>query len=161
MPFPAAQSATAKGDPSNCKLEKNNFSGSEKLFFFKSGFEPLKCFILATCPLDLVKKVEKTVFQAKRVTHKLKKKTTFRAPKSCFFKSGVERPKCFILATCPFDLVKKVEKTVFQAKRVTHKLKKKTTFRSPKSCFFQKQFLSARNALSQPHAHSTWSTKLI
>ena len=34
VPFPAAQSATAKVDPSNCKL-KNNFSGSEKLFFPK------------------------------------------------------------------------------------------------------------------------------
>ena len=31
--FPAAQSGTAKRDPSNCKLEKNNFSGPEKLFF--------------------------------------------------------------------------------------------------------------------------------
>ena len=85
VPFPAAQSATAKGDPSNCKL-KNNFSGSEKLFFPK------------VWALDML------------YSHpQAQKKQLFGLRKVVFFKSGFERPKCFILATCPLDLVKKVD----------------------------------------------------
>ena len=85
VPFPAAQSATAKGDPSNCKL-KTTFRAPKSCFFQK--FEPSTCFIL---------------------THRLKKKQLFGLRKVVFFKSGFERPKCFILATCPLDLVKKVD----------------------------------------------------
>ena len=86
VPFPAAQSATAKGDPSKLQIKKTTFRAPKSCFFQK--FEPSTCFIL---------------------THRLKKKQLFGLRKVVFFKSGFERPKCFILATCPLDLVKKVD----------------------------------------------------
>ena len=53
--FPAAQSAIAMGDPSSWQISKNNFSGSEKLFFdfpvqtaVIAGSELFRCF--SSCP---------------------------------------------------------------------------------------------------------------
>ena len=83
VPFPAAQSATAKGDPSNCKL-KNNFSGSEKLFFPK------------VWALDML------------YSHpQAQKKTTFRAPKSCFFQKRFWAPEMLYPSHMPARLGQK------------------------------------------------------
>ena len=80
--FSSCPKRRCKGDPSNCKLEKNNFSGPEKLFFYfpfqtllGPGTKLFRCF--SSCP--------KRRCKGDPSNCKLGKKTTFQAPKSWFF----------------------------------------------------------------------------
>ena len=80
--FSSCQSAIAKGDPSNCKLEKNNFSGPEKLFFYfpfqtllGAGTELFRCLF----------QLPERHCKGRPFQLQIRKKTTFQAPKSCFF----------------------------------------------------------------------------
>ena len=90
---------------------------------------------------------------------KLEKKQLFRPRKVVFSKSGFEPSTCLILATCALDLVNKVD-VYFKAKRGAHRLKKKQ-LSGARKVVFSKSGLEPSNALFYPHAHSTWSTKLI
>ena len=134
--FSTSQSATAKGDPSKLQIKKTTFQAPKSCFFIfpsRHSWEQALSFSGAfSTSQSATAKGDPSKVQIR--------KQFFGLRKVVFFKSGFERPKCFILATCPLDLVQKVDISVFKAKRVTHRLQKKTTFRSPKSCFFQKWF---------------------
>ena len=134
VPFPAAQSATAKGDPSKLQIKKTTFQAPKSCFFIfpsRHSWEQARSFsgAFSSCPERHCKgrpfqlQIKKQLFGLRKVVfskslsprHALfsptgsKKKQLFGLRKVVFFKSGFERPKCFILATCPLDLVKKVD----------------------------------------------------
>ena len=104
--FQLPKAPLQKGDPSKLEIKKNNFSGPEKLFFhfpfqtlLGAGTKLFRClFQLPRAPL-----------QRETLPNCKLKKQLFRTRHFVFSKSGFERPTCFILATCPLDLVNKVD----------------------------------------------------
>ena len=82
VPFPAAQSATAKGDPSKLQIKKTTFQAPKSCFFIfpsRHSWEQARSFsgAFSSCPKRHCKR--ETLPNCKL------KKTTFQAPKSCFF----------------------------------------------------------------------------
>ena len=135
--------------------KKNNFSGSEKLFFQKvassqwnrdSSHMSTRTVVISRCKGKILVHPlrKKNNFSGSghvaRIKHvgrskPLLEKTTFRAPKSCFFWSLWVT--LFALKT---DISTFLTKSSGHVARIKHfgrskPLLKKTTFRSPKNCF--------------------------
>ena len=120
----ALQSAVKAIKAGSFTQGKNHFSGSEKLFFPK------------VWALDML------------YSHpQAQKKTTFRAPKSCFFQKRFWAPEMLYPSHMPARLGQKSWYIPFLRQKGSPTGSKKNNFSEPEKLFFPKVVLSARHVL--------------
>ena len=126
--FPAAQSAIAKGDPSNWQIKKTTFQAPKSCF---SIFTSRHCWEQAVSFSGAFPAAQSAIAKGDPPNWQIKK-TTFQAPKSCFliFTSR----QCWEQAVSFSGAFPAAQSAIAMGDPPNWQIKK-TTFQAPKSCF--------------------------
>ena len=163
--FSSCPKRHCKGRPFQLQIKKQLFRPWKVVFLFSlltllgARTELLRCFFqLPKAPLQITNLPFQTVFESRHWAFQMLfqlskaplqretlpianwKKTTFRAPKSCFFQKWFWAPEMLYPSHMCTRLGQKSWYIPFLRQKGSPTSSKKNNFLAPKSCFFQKRF---------------------